>query len=99
MGCCSSSREKDPLLKKTPEEPDGDAKLTTGVPLMFRLKGTVIIHTWWQILLVVLYTSALVGVHFYVDEYSLDFPQALIDILGIVTGLLLAFRTQTAYER
>lgn len=93
-------RESIPLLLKSPEEPnDTNSSMNSSLPLILRWKGTVILQTWWQILLVVLYSAGVVFVHFNVDQFKLDFPQALIDILGIVTGLLLAFRTQTAYER
>ncbi|XP_021945205.1 UPF0187 protein alr2987 [Folsomia candida] len=83
-----------------PEEPTGESQLSVSkVPLLFRFKGTVIISTWWQILLIVIYSCIVVYVHERVENIRLNFSQALIDILGIVTGLLLAFRTNTAYER
>ena len=64
-----------------------------------RLKGTVIVKIWWQILLVMLYTAAIVSMHKYVPELRMEFKQTLIPILGVVTGLLLVFRTNTAYDR
>jgi hypothetical protein len=90
--------EKIPLI--TPEEPYGESSsVVSQLPLIFRFKGTVIISTWWQILLVTIYTAVIVYVHEEVEGIKINFSQALIDILGIVTGLLLAFRTNTAYER
>jgi len=92
--------EKTPLLLNSREEPPGDpSSIVSRLPLLFRFKGTVIIATWWQILLVVIYSAIVVYIHEYVEGIRINFSQALIDILGIVTGLLLAFRTNTAYER
>lgn len=94
--------ESIPLINRAtqPSEPTGESQLSVSkVPLLFRFKGTVIISVWWQILLIVVYSSVIVYVHERVEGYRLNFSQALIDILGIVTGLLLAFRTNTAYER
>jgi len=65
----------------------------------FRLKGTVILKIWWQIVLIVIYTAAIVGLHKYVPDFKMEFKQTLIPILGVVTGLLLVFRTNTAYDR
>lgn len=66
---------------------------------MFRLKGTVILTIWWQILFVIVYTTGLVCIHKYVDGMKIEFKQTLIPVLGVVTGLLLVFRTNTAYDR
>jgi putative membrane protein len=68
-------------------------------PLMFRLKGTVILSIWWQIILMCVYTAAVVYIHLHVDGFRMNFPQTLIPVLGVVTGLLLVFRTNTAYDR
>ncbi|KAF9976707.1 hypothetical protein BGZ73_008014 [Actinomortierella ambigua] len=67
-------------------------------PLMLRLKGTVILRIWWQVLLVGIYTTGVWAL----DEYSgwtINYGQSLISVLGVVTGLLLVFRTNTAYDR
>lgn len=71
----------------------------TKLEFICRLKGTVIRHIWLQILLIAIYTAGLVGVHKYVDGFEMKFPQTLIPVLGTVTGLLLVFRTNTAYDR
>ncbi|OXA37642.1 UPF0187 protein sll1024 isoform X2 [Folsomia candida] len=68
-------------------------------PLMFRVGGTVILNIWWQIILMASYTAAIVAIHNYVDGFRMNFPQTLIPVLGVVTGLLLVFRTNTAYDR
>lgn len=66
---------------------------------MFRIKGTVILKIWWQIALIIIYTGGLVCIHTYVDDWEIKFPMTLIPVLGVVTGLLLVFRTNTAYDR
>ncbi len=68
-------------------------------PLMLRFKGTVILEIWWHILIVVLYTVGIVYLHGAMPELGLDIPDSLISILGVVIGLLLVFRTDTAYDR
>ena len=68
-------------------------------PTIFRLRGTIILKIWWQILLVSLYTVVIVSIHVNVPSMQMDFPQTLIPVLGIVIGLLLVFRTNTAYDR
>ena len=71
----------------------------TKLQVIFRWKGTVIRNIWLRILLIATYTTSLVALHNYVDGFDMNFPQSLIPILGIVTGLLLVFRTNTAYDR
>lgn len=66
---------------------------------MFRLKGTVILRIWWQVLFVLVYTSGVVAIHFYVPHFKMEFPLTLVNVLGVVIGLLLVFRTNTAYDR
>ena len=72
-----------------------------GTKLQFicRLSGTVIRGIWLQIILIAIYTAALVSLHEYVEGFEMKFPQTLIPVLGTVTGLLLVFRTNTAYDR
>jgi putative membrane protein len=72
-------------------------KIEIPPPIMFRLKGTVILKIWWQVLLMCLFTVIIVVMHNYVIR--MEFPQTLIPVLGVVTGLLLVFRTNTAYDR
>ncbi|ODM97780.1 hypothetical protein Ocin01_08903 [Orchesella cincta] len=69
------------------------------LPLMFRIKGTVILTIWWQLILIIIYTAGLVCISNYVEGWEIKFPQTLIPVLGVVTGLLLVFRTNTAYDR
>ncbi|KAF9085015.1 hypothetical protein BGX27_003641, partial [Mortierella sp. AM989] len=67
-------------------------------PLMLRLKGTVIVAIWWQIILVGIFASSV----FLIDKYSswkMTYPLSLVTILGTVVSLLLVFRTNTAYDR
>lgn len=61
------------------------------------LSGTVIPAIWWQIVLLLLYTGILTTFHNSIQE--INYPQSLISVLGVVTGLLLVFRTNTAYDR
>ena len=79
--------------------PDLNVTTESKWPLMFRLKGTVILKIWWQILFVAVYTAVVVCLHNYVEGLTMNFPQTLIPVLGVVTGLLLVFRTNTAYDR
>ena len=66
----------------------------------FNLKGTVIRRIWLQVLLVVLFTVAVVSIYMLVPGIGgSELKLGLIDILGVVTGLLLVFRTQIAYDR
>jgi len=65
--------------------------------LFFRLKGTVITKIWWQVILYTIYVALIVVFHLYVQK--LKFDQTLVGLLGVVLGLLLGFRSSTAYER
>jgi len=74
------------------------------VPLMERLrsslKGTVIKRIWFKMVLVGVYTVAVVGIYTSVPMFAnTQLKIDLTDILGVVTGLLLVFRTQIAYDR
>jgi len=64
----------------------------------FRYKGTVLRHIWWQVILMMVYTVAVVVVHKYA-KLSLNFGQTLIPVIGLVVGLLLGFRTNGANGR
>ncbi|OXA50926.1 hypothetical protein Fcan01_14539 [Folsomia candida] len=81
------------------ELPDFLWDLQSRWPFMFRLKGTVILRIWWQVLFVLVYTSAVVAIHSYVPLMRMCFPMSLVQVLGVVIGLLLVFRTNTAYDR
>ncbi|KAF9305914.1 hypothetical protein BGZ74_008372 [Mortierella antarctica] len=67
-------------------------------PLMLRLKGTVILQIWWQILLLGIYSTGV----FLISNYSgwkMAYSLNLVTVLGMVVSLLLVFRTNTAYDR
>ncbi|KAF8977832.1 hypothetical protein BGZ46_007082 [Entomortierella lignicola] len=67
-------------------------------PLMLRLKGTVILAIWWQVILVGIYSSAV----FLINKYSawrMTYSLNLVSVMGTVVSLLLVFRTNTAYDR
>ncbi|KAF9997475.1 hypothetical protein BGZ80_009545 [Entomortierella chlamydospora] len=67
-------------------------------PLMLRLKGTVILQIWWQVLLVGIYASLV----FLINKYStwkMTYTLNLVSVMGMVVSLLLVFRTNTAYDR
>jgi putative membrane protein len=64
----------------------------------FRIKGTVIKNIYWQVGLVTLYAAGVVVINKVLDV-SLNFPMSLIQVIGVVVGLLLAFRTNSAYDR
>jgi len=64
-----------------------------------RVRGTVIVSIWWQIFLVGLYSAGVVAIDVYVPELKMNFPMDLISVIGVVVGLLLAFRTNNAYDR
>jgi len=98
------AEESIPLLRSRrrphPPEPHGlSSSQLSKVPLPFRLRGTVIVRAWWQIILVTIYSTGVVFLDKEVDGISMKFSKAIIEILGVVVGLLLAFRTNTAYER
>ena len=61
----------------------------------FRVRGTVLVHVWWQVLLMMIYTLIIVAIHTYA-EVNLNFGQTLIPVIGTVVGLLLGFRTNSA---
>lgn len=48
--------------------------------------------------MIAVYTGAIVCIHKYVDGLTMNLPQTF-PVLGVVTGLLLVFRTNTAYDR
>ena len=62
------------------------------------MKGTVINNIWWQVSLVTAYSAGVVCLH-ELTEFKVHFPMSLIQVIGVVVGLLLAFRTNSAYDR
>ncbi|KAF8930897.1 hypothetical protein CPC16_011432 [Podila verticillata] len=67
-------------------------------PLMLRLKGTVILQIWWQILLVGIYSVGVYMISRYTG-WKMAYSLNLVTVLGMVVSLLLVFRTNTAYDR
>jgi len=65
----------------------------------FRIKGTVLPAVWWQCFLLGIWSAAIVALDIYVPALRMTFPQTMITILGVVVSLLLAFRTNNAYDR
>lgn len=68
-------------------------------PLMFRLKGTVILRIWSQVLLHIMFALGVVCIHNFIPGMRMSFQLTMTHVLGIVIGLLLVFRTNTAYDR
>ncbi|KAF9576612.1 hypothetical protein EC968_006959 [Mortierella alpina] len=66
-------------------------------PLMLRVKGTVILAIWWQVLLIGVFSTAV----FFIDRYwwKMKYSLNLVSVMGMVVSLLLVFRTNTAYDR
>ncbi|ORZ21732.1 Bestrophin, RFP-TM, chloride channel-domain-containing protein [Lobosporangium transversale] len=67
-------------------------------PLMLRLKGTVILAIWRQLLLIGLF-SAIVYLIFRFSSWKMPYSLSLVSVMGMVVSLLLVFRTNTAYDR
>ncbi|KAG0216411.1 hypothetical protein BGX28_002881 [Mortierella sp. GBA30] len=67
-------------------------------PMMMRLKGTVILQIWWQILLVGVYSSVVFLISKY-TSWKMAYTLNLVSVMGMVVSLLLVFRTNTAYDR
>ncbi|KAG0207327.1 hypothetical protein BGX28_001377 [Mortierella sp. GBA30] len=67
-------------------------------PLMLRVKGTVILAIWWQIVLVGLFSTVVFVIHRYSD-WNMNYSLSLVSVMGMVISLLLVFRTNTAYDR
>ncbi|KAG0377063.1 hypothetical protein BGX24_006784 [Mortierella sp. AD032] len=66
--------------------------------MMLRLKGTVILQIWWQILLVGIYSAIVFLISKY-SEWKMGYTLNLVSVMGMVVSLLLVFRTNTAYDR
>ncbi|KAF9975019.1 hypothetical protein BGZ65_008465 [Modicella reniformis] len=67
-------------------------------PLMLRIKGTVILAIWWQVILMGIYSLAVLMIHDYTD-WKMNYSLTLVSAMGMVVSLLLVFRTNTAYDR
>ncbi|KAF9188956.1 hypothetical protein BGZ51_000204 [Haplosporangium sp. Z 767] len=67
-------------------------------PLMLRVKGTVILAIWWQVILVGIYSAGVFLIHHFSD-WKMNYSLSLVSVMGMVVSLLLVFRTNTAYDR
>jgi len=70
--------------------------------LKFMLKQhfVIISKTWLQVLFITLYTFVIVALNKYCSNiFYMGWSDGLVPILGVVTGLLLVFRTNTSYDR
>lgn len=67
-------------------------------PLMLRLKGTVILTIWWQVLLMGIYSVAVALIHDY-TAWKMNYSLSLVSVMGMVVSLLLVFRTNTGTYR
>ncbi|KAF9422032.1 hypothetical protein BGZ94_008691 [Podila epigama] len=67
-------------------------------PLMLRLKGTVILQIWWQVLLMGIFSTGIALIHD-LTAWKMNYSLSLVSAMGMVVSLLLVFRTNTAYDR
>ncbi|CAG8848068.1 19370_t:CDS:2, partial [Racocetra persica] len=68
------------------------------IPHLFRLRGSVIPNVIYQTLVVTAFSAAVTAVYMKTDIKP-GIPQTFIPVLGFVVGLLLTYRTNTAYDR
>jgi putative membrane protein len=60
----------------------------------------IVSKVWWQVLLILIYSVIVISLNFYYSNlFYMGWSASLVPILGVVTGLLLVFRTNTAYDR
>lgn len=74
------------------------------MPQVLSFRGTVIQRVWLEVLVMVAYTCLVVSLFEYYNLYQRDeefVPKDLhiFQVLAVVTGMLLVFRTNTAYDR
>ncbi|ORX89888.1 UPF0187-domain-containing protein [Basidiobolus meristosporus CBS 931.73] len=67
-------------------------------PFALRLKRSIIPRIIVKVLFLTAYSAAVVSIHRFTD-LRLNIKDNLVTILGMVTSLLLVFRTNTAYDR
>ncbi len=68
------------------------------LPLIFRIKGSVLSKIWPQVTFGLCHSIMAVCIHNYLVPIP-EFPTSFITVLGLVIGLLLVFRTSTGYDR
>ncbi|CAG8728426.1 116_t:CDS:2, partial [Gigaspora rosea] len=71
---------------------------SSNLPYLFRWKGSVTPNVIVQTLVVTIFAAAVTTVYFKTDIKP-SIPQTFIPVLGFVVGLLLTYRTNTAYDR
>ncbi|KAF8940301.1 Bestrophin, RFP-TM, chloride channel-domain-containing protein [Dissophora ornata] len=76
----------------------GTTQISSKWPLMLRLKGTVILSIWWQVLLMGIFSAVVFVIHRY-SSWKMNYSLSLVSVMGMVVSLLLVFRTNTAYDR
>jgi len=65
---------------------------------LFRIKGSVLLNVLSSAIFITLF-SAVIAVLYKLSPLRLAIPMSLITVLGLVVGLLLTYRTNTAYDR
>ncbi|CAJ0839838.1 1588_t:CDS:2, partial [Entrophospora sp. SA101] len=65
---------------------------------LFRIKGSVLLNVLSSAIFITAFTAVIV-VLFQMSPIKLAIPISLITVLGLVVGLLLTYRTNTAYDR
>ncbi|KAK3810863.1 MAG: Bestrophin, RFP-TM, chloride channel-domain-containing protein [Benniella sp.] len=69
-------------------------------PDTLRVRGSVIPTILWDVFLIIMHTSLILILNkFEVLPFHLSFPAVITPALSVVVGLILAFRTNTAYDR
>ncbi|CAG8756216.1 24395_t:CDS:2, partial [Dentiscutata erythropus] len=75
-----------------------DTSNEDSLPYLFRLKGSVVPNVLLQTLFVTAFAAAITAIYFKTNIKP-GIPQTFIPVLGFVVGLLLTYRTNTAYDR
>lgn len=66
---------------------------------VFRQGGKHVEGMWWSLIVMALVTFFLIWLEKEVDWFHIDMPPTFHTVLGLVLGLLLVFRTNSAYDR
>ncbi|KAL7751019.1 hypothetical protein RI367_003599 [Sorochytrium milnesiophthora] len=75
---------------------------TYGYPTAMRFRGSVVPRIWLPVSIMTLWSVAVYLINIYVcqsGKFCVSFPTIFLTISSLVLSLLLAFRTNTAYER
>ncbi|CAJ0843590.1 8559_t:CDS:2 [Entrophospora sp. SA101] len=65
---------------------------------LFKLKGSVLPNVIGSSIIITLFSAGIVALYEF-NQLNLSIPISLITVLGLVVGLLLTYRTNTAYDR